>query len=141
MYWNLNFNYQFQLPIPKFWIKLTNWHNIWLKFYEKYHFPRQNDAFLRFGGSVRLTEGSAEPVRPDFAEGSAEPFGSVVHYLFSMTLWIMTITTWQMTMIRKNRVLEPCSLCKNFFKDTLSTYSLHHFIFNFSWINIISTVM
>ena len=27
----------------------------------------------------RLTEGSAEPVRSKSAEGSAEPFGSVVH--------------------------------------------------------------
>ena len=49
-------------------------------------FFRQNDVFLRFGGSAELTEGSAEPVRPDSTEGSAEPFGSVVHYLFSMTL-------------------------------------------------------
>ena len=29
--------------------------------------------------SAELTEGSAEPVRPKTAEGSAEPFGSVVH--------------------------------------------------------------
>ena len=46
---------------------------------EKYNFFRQNDVFLRFGGSAKLTEGSAEPVRPDSTEGSAEPFGSVVH--------------------------------------------------------------
>ena len=36
---------------------------------------------LEVRGLVKLTEGSAEPVRPDFTEGSAEPFGSVVHYL------------------------------------------------------------
>ena len=31
---------------------------------------------------VKLTEGSAEPVRSKSAEGSAEPFGSVVHYKY-----------------------------------------------------------
>ena len=51
---------------------------------EKYNFFRQNDVFLRFGGSAKLTEGSAEPVRPDSTEGSAEPFGSVVHYFTSI---------------------------------------------------------
>ena len=50
---------------------------MWLK---STTFFRQNDVFLRFGGSAELTEGSAEPVRPDSTEGSAEPFGSVVHY-------------------------------------------------------------
>ena len=35
---------------------------------------------MKFGGSATLTEGLAEPVRPDFTEGLAEPFGSVVHY-------------------------------------------------------------
>ena len=38
-------------------------------------FLRQNVAFLRFGGSAELTEHSAEHVRPDLTEGSAEPFG------------------------------------------------------------------
>ena len=49
---------------------------MWLK---STTFFRQNDVFLRFEGSAKLTEGSAEPVRPDSTEGSAEPFGSVVH--------------------------------------------------------------
>ena len=44
-------------------------------------FLRKIDVFLKFGGSAMLTEGSAVPVRSDFTEGSAEPFGSVVHYL------------------------------------------------------------
>ena len=45
----------------------------------------KNPIFRQFGRTeppANLTEGSAEPVRSKSAEGSAEPFGSVVHYYF-----------------------------------------------------------
>ena len=60
---------QFQLVISKVEMKLTNFD------IEKYGFSVKMTYFFEVRGSVKVTEGSAEPVRPDFTEGSAEPFG------------------------------------------------------------------
>ena len=51
--------------------------------------------FRRFGGSATFTEASAEPVRPNLAEASAEASVSVVHYLqVTITCLLTLLFSW-----------------------------------------------
>ena len=45
--------------------------------------------------NLKLTKGSADPVWSNSAEGSAEPFGSVVHYIVPTQLLLHCVINVQ----------------------------------------------